>query len=73
MHTCLLLWVRVAVTTKCICKSLARAEGAAMVRSYLGMSTTPVCLQVLPGGKMPTDGVVVQGDGYVDESMITGE
>ena len=30
-------------------------------------------VQVLPGGKVPTDGVVVSGGGYLNESMITGE
>ena len=28
---------------------------------------------IKPGGKIPVDGVVVQGESYVDESMVTGE
>lgn len=29
--------------------------------------------QVLPGGRVPTDGVVVVGQSHANESMITGE
>lgn len=29
--------------------------------------------KVIPGAKIPTDGIIVEGDSEVDESMITGE
>ena len=36
------------------------------------MTVLPV-LQVLPGGRIPTDGTVLSGETFVNEAMITGE
>ncbi|PKF78216.1 Cu+ exporting ATPase [Vibrio sp. vnigr-6D03] len=30
-------------------------------------------LRIQPGAKIPVDGVIVQGESYIDESMLTGE
>jgi P-type E1-E2 ATPase len=30
-------------------------------------------LRVRPGASLPTDGIVIEGESYVDESMLTGE
>lgn len=29
-------------------------------------------LKVLPGSRIPADGVIISGQSYIDESMITG-
>lgn len=34
---------------------------------------TDDAISVKPGEKLPVDGIVVEGDSYVDESMVTGE
>ena len=31
------------------------------------------CVRIKPGDKIPVDGTVIDGEGYVDESMISGE
>ena len=30
-------------------------------------------LRIRPGEKIPADGVIVEGDSHIDESMVTGE
>ena len=30
-------------------------------------------IKILPGSKIPADGIVIEGQGHVDESMLTGE
>lgn len=46
---------------------------------FANRKTRTVCfsfkfsLQVLPGARVPTDGVVAEGQSHVDESMLTGE
>jgi Cu+-exporting ATPase len=30
-------------------------------------------MQVLPGARLPGDGIVVEGSSHTDESMLTGE
>lgn len=36
-------------------------------------SCTPCAVQVLPGARVPADGVILEGTSRVDESMLTGE
>ena len=50
------------------------------VRGKLGDEEIPIChvaiddhLRVRPGEKVPTDGIIVEGYGAIDESMLTGE
>lgn len=33
----------------------------------------PSPCQVLPGAKVPTDGVILEGQSYLNEAMVTGE
>ncbi|GLD91573.1 hypothetical protein PINS_up000106 [Pythium insidiosum] len=50
-------------------------ELSAMVESYIDVLLVERgdLLKVLPGARVPTDGVVIDGSSRVDESMITGE
>ena len=43
------------------------------MRTVLNPACIAVCVQVLPGARVPADGEVSDGTSYVDESMITGE
>lgn len=47
--------------------TVARCQGVAHLQA---LDPVP---QVFPGARLPTDGVVVDGASYVDESMLTGE
>lgn len=35
--------------------------------------TTETIVEIRPGERVPVDGEVVEGQSYIDESMITGE
>ncbi|KAJ0405213.1 hypothetical protein ATCC90586_001165 [Pythium insidiosum] len=50
-------------------------ELSAMTESYIDVLLVERgdLLKVLPGARVPTDGVVIDGSSRVDESMITGE
>lgn len=37
------------------------------------MNERAVVVQILPGARLPADGIVEEGSSYTDESMLTGE
>ncbi|KAI5285391.1 hypothetical protein KEM54_000612 [Ascosphaera aggregata] len=49
----------------------AQGNGLKSVPTELVQVSDMVCLR--PGDKIPADGVVIRGESYVDESMVTGE
>ena len=53
----------------------ARVLSAAGSESALPLAAVPIglLLRVRPGEKIPVDGVIVEGRGTIDESMVTGE
>ena len=60
------------------CSSSARKRRACSgtaprCRSRSRMSEPGALMVVRPGEKIPTDGVVVEGDSAIDQSMLTGE
>jgi len=54
-------------------KSAVLVEGKEENEIDLTLVKTGDVLRVLPGAQVPTDGVVVEGQSYIDESMLTGE
>lgn len=48
-------------------------EGGHQMEIPIGQVKTNDILLVKPGEKIPVDGIVMQGESYVDESMISGE
>lgn len=54
---------------------LERSSTSALKESYIDVILVERddLLRVLPGTRIPTDGVVVEGTSAVDESMVTGE
>ncbi|KAL6748480.1 putative copper-transporting ATPase 3-like protein [Haematococcus lacustris] len=56
---------------------VVQLDGEGAVTSSMEVPTSLVhqgdLIKVLPGARVPTDGVVVQGQSFLDEAMITGE
>ncbi|MFC3848073.1 heavy metal translocating P-type ATPase [Helicobacter baculiformis] len=54
-------------------QSALRIEGGEVIEVLIEHVQVNDVLQILPGSVIPVDGVVVEGEGEVDESMLTGE
>lgn len=48
-------------------------RGSAVVEIAIGNVITGDIIEVRPGERVPVDGEVIEGESFVDESMITGE
>ncbi|KAH7405138.1 hypothetical protein KP509_15G058100 [Ceratopteris richardii] len=59
------------------CATLLELDGNGEIRAEMEISTQLIhrkdVVKIVPGKKIPTDGIVVWGHSYVNESMITGE
>jgi Cu2+-exporting ATPase len=62
-----------AVLAELLPDDAERATGSGVERVALHELRIGDVVLVRPGGRVPADGVVVEGDAEVDESMITGE
>jgi len=48
-------------------------KGSKIIEIKVGELKTGDSVLIKPGEKVPADGIIVKGEGYVDESMLTGE
>lgn len=54
-------------------KTALKVEGGSCVEILVDAIQVGDVLKILPGSYLPIDGVIVEGEGEIDESMLTGE